>query len=230
MPKGLHVLIVEDEDKLRAAIRKGLEERGALVMESGDGKSALELLQQHTFQVIVSDVIMPGLTGTELLKAARELGIHTPVLLLTALNQLDHKIEGFEAGADDYLTKPFDMQELIMRIVALGRRSRPIQLDNPVLKYEGISMDLTRKEVKRDGQDILLTPREYALMEYLLKNPERVVSKQEIAEKVWNLDFETGTNVIEVYVNFLRKKIDKDFPIRLIHTQFRTGYILKKMQ
>lgn len=229
MPKGLHVLIVEDEDKLRAAIRKGLEERGALVMETGDGKTALELLHQHTFQVIVSDVIMPGLTGTELLKAAREAGIQTPVLLLTALNQLDHKIEGFEAGADDYLTKPFDMQELIMRIVALGRRTRPYQSENQVLRYEGISMDLEKKEVKRDGQDILLTPREYALMEYLLKNPERVVSKQEIAEKVWNLDFETGTNVIEVYVNFLRKKIDKDFPIRLIHTQFRTGYILKKM-
>ncbi|MCY7327930.1 MAG: response regulator transcription factor, partial [Saprospiraceae bacterium] len=152
----------------------------------------------------------------------------TPVILLTALDQTDDKVNGFEAGADDYLTKPFEFRELLVRLRALARRPVETYQSSPVLRFAEMEMNLETKEFFREGQKIALTPREFSLMEYFLRHPGRVISKHEISERVWNLNFDTGTNVIEVYVNFLRKKVDRNFDKKLIHTQFKNGYILRE--
>jgi DNA-binding response OmpR family regulator len=186
----------------------------------------LALAKKNNYSVIVSDIVMPQLSGLDLLRQLRAEEINTPVILLTALNDLDDKTEGFEAGADDYLTKPFDFQELFLRIKALARRPIDTYKHDNSLKFYDLEMNLETKEFFRQGKKILLTPREFDLMEYFLRNPERVISKIEIAESVWKLDFDTGTNVVEVYVNFLRKKVEAGFDTKLIHTQFKTGYIL----
>jgi len=224
----MRVLLIEDEPKMVNTLKKGLEEHQIDVDFAYDGALGRLLCERNDYAVIVSDIILPGLNGMELLRILREQGNHTPVIFLSALSQTDDKIAGFEAGADDYLTKPFEFRELLMRIKALARRPIETYQSSPVLKFADIEMNTETKEFFRNGQKIMLTPREFSLMEYLLKNPGRVISKTEIAERVWNLHFDTGTNVIEVYVNFLRKKVEKGFSQKLIHTQFKNGYILKE--
>lgn len=224
----MRVLLIEDEPKMVRSLKKGLEENQIAVDCAYDGTTGRLLCDRNDYAVIVSDVILPGMNGLELLRHLREQGNRTPVLLLTALDQLDDKAFGFEAGADDYLTKPFEFRELLLRIRALARRPVETYQASPALRFADIEMNLETKEFFRAGHKIALTPREFALMEYFLKNPGRVISKTEISEKVWNLNFDTGTNVVEVYVNFLRKKVDRDFPIKLIHTQFKNGYILRE--
>ncbi len=224
----MKVLLIEDEPKMLRSLRKGLEEHSIEVDEAADGPTGQYLAERNEYAVIVSDVIMPGMTGIELLKYLRTTGNQTPVILLTALGQTDDKVAGFEAGADDYLTKPFEFRELLMRIRALARRPIATYQTSSMLRFADMEMHLEAKEFHRQGRKIPLTPREFALMEYLLKNPGRVISKTEISEKVWNLNFDTGTNLVEVYVNFLRKKVDKDFDKKLIHTQFKIGYVLRE--
>lgn len=225
MPNSIRVLLIEDELKLLMALHKGLAERQIIADTASDGKSGLELAQKNNYSVIVSDIILPHFSGIEIIRQLRAEGIKTPVILLTALGDLEDKTEGFEAGADDYLTKPFDFQELYLRIRAIARRPIDTYKNTNILKFLDVEMNLETKEVSRLGKKIILTPREFDLLEYFLRNPERVISKIEIAEKVWKLDFDTGTNVVEVYVNFLRKKLEADFDSKLIHTQFKTGYI-----
>jgi two-component system, OmpR family, copper resistance phosphate regulon response regulator CusR len=224
---GTKILIVEDEVKLLMAMHQWLTERQFIVETASDAKVALELARNKKYSVIVCDIVMPQMTGLDFLRQIRNEGILTPVILLTALSDMEDKVEGFEAGADDYLTKPFDFQELTLRIMALARRPIDTYKGNNMLVYDKLVLNLATKEVIREGKIIALTPREYDLVEYFLRNPERVISKLEIAEKVWKLDFDTGTNVIEVYVNFLRKKIDNGFEKKLIHTQYKIGYILR---
>ena len=224
----MKVLLIEDEPKMLRSLRKGLEEHGIEVDEAADGSAGQHLADRNEYSVIVSDVIMPGMTGIELLRHLRKAGNQTPVILLTALGQTDDKVAGFEAGADDYLTKPFEFRELLVRIRALARRPAVAYQTSPLLRFAEMEMNLDAKEFYREGRKIALTPREFALMEYLLKNPGRVISKTEISEKVWNLNFDTGTNLVEVYVNFLRKKVDRDFDKKLIHTQFKIGYVLRE--
>ena len=223
----MKILLLEDEMKLLMAMYQGLTEQQMQVHTATDGKTGLTLAQKHNYSVIVSDIVMPSLSGLEFLKQLRSEGNHTPIILLTALSHMDDKIEGFEAGADDYLTKPFDFQELVLRIKALARRPVESYQVPTNLTFEELDMNIHTKEFFVDGKKVILTPREYDLMAYFLKNPGRVISKTEIAERVWHLDFETGTNVVEVYVNFLRKKIERDFDKRFIHTQFKTGYVLR---
>ncbi len=224
----MKVLLIEDEPKMARSLKKGLEEHQIDVDAALDGSTGYVLAAENEYAVIISDVILPELNGIELLRRLRATGNHTPVLLLTALGQTDDKVSGFEAGADDYLTKPFEFRELLMRIRALARRPIETYQPTPNLRFADLEMNLETKDFFRDGQKIALTPREFALMEYLLRHPGRVISKNEISERVWNLHFDTGTNVIEVYVNFLRKKIEKGFSKRLIHTQFKNGYILRE--
>lgn len=224
----MKVLLIEDEPKMVRSLVKGLEENQISVDFAYDGDTGRKLCERNDYTVIVSDVILPGMNGLELLRNIRGQGNRTPVLLITALGQVDDKVTGFEAGADDYLTKPFEFRELLLRIRALARRPVDTYQSSPVLRYADIEMNLDTKEFYRSSQKIALTPREFALMEYFLKHPGRVISKTEISEKVWNLNFDTGTNVVEVYVNFLRKKVDRDFPVKLIHTQFKNGYILRE--
>lgn len=225
MPNSIRVLLIEDELKLLMTMHKGLLEQQIKADTASDGKVGLELAQKNNYAVIVSDIILPHISGIEILKKLRLEKNNTPVILLTALSDLDDKTEGFEAGADDYLTKPFDFQELYLRIRALARRPVDTYKNSNTLNFLDVEMNLDTKEVTRSNKKITLTPREYDLLEYFLRNPERVISKVEIAEKVWKLDFDTGTNIVEVYVNFLRKKLESEFDTKLIHTQFKIGYI-----
>lgn len=224
----MKVLLIEDEPKMVRSLKKGLEEHLIDVDSAPNGAAGSRLAESNDYAVIISDVMMPEMNGLELLRLLRAQGNNTPVILLTAMGQTDDKVTGFEAGADDYLTKPFEFRELLMRIRALARRPVETYQILPVLKFADMEMNLQTKDFFREGRRIQLTPREFALMEYFLRNPGRVISKTEISERVWNLNFDTGTNVIEVYVNFLRKKVDKGFSRKLIHTQFKTGYVLRE--
>ncbi len=226
----MKVLLVEDEPKMVRSLKKGLEEHLIEVDAAMDGAAGGRLAEANDYAVIISDVMMPEMNGLDMLRQLRQNGNQTPVILLTALGQTDEKVLGFEAGADDYLTKPFEFRELLMRVRALARRPQSNYQANPstILRFADIEMNLEKKEFLRGGQRIQLTPREFALMEYLLRNPERVIPKAEISERVWNLSFDTGTNFVEVYFNFLRKKVDRGFPKKLIHTQFRIGYVLRE--
>jgi two-component system copper resistance phosphate regulon response regulator CusR len=224
----MRILVIEDEVKTLQSVRQGLEEHGWTVDIAYDGETGLRLGEQNAYDVISSDIIVPGINGLELCRLLRKKGIQTPVLILSALGELEDKITGLDAGADDYLAKPFEFREFLARVKALARRkSAGFQTTENILRFATIELDLDAKTVRREGKPINLTPREMALLEYLMRNPGKVLSKVEIAEKVWDLDFDTGTNLIEVYVNYLRNKVDKGFEQKLIHTQFGQGYVLR---
>ena len=187
----------------------------------------LKLFQSQTFHLVISDIILPKIDGFELCKEIRNINADIPILMLTALGTTGDKLDGFNAGADDYMVKPFDFRELIARIKALLRRKQHPDLSRPnVLTYADLVIDQQRKEVRRNNQPIKLSPKEYNLLVYLLENAERVISRTEIAEKVWDTHFDTGTNFIDVYINYLRKKVDRDFDIKLIHTKLGMGFIM----
>ena len=224
----MKVLLIEDEEKVVKSLRKGLTEHQVEVDFALEGISGFQLAEANDYDVIVSDIIIPGLNGTDLIRQLRAKGIHTPVLMLTAMSSTDDKVEGLEAGADDYMTKPFEFKELLARIKALSRRGKDSVIPKQILSFDGIEMNLTAREFYRDGVKVELTPKEFALMEYFIRHQGRAISKSEIAEKVWDINFETSSNVVEVYVNYLRNKIDKPFGSKLIHTVFGQGYILKQ--
>ncbi len=224
----MKILIIEDEVKTVQSLKKGLEEHQMDVEYAYDGQTGQELAVSGNYDVIISDVVMPKLTGFELVKKLRQSGLETPILLLTAMGATDDKVTGFEAGADDYLVKPFEFKELLVRIRALARRGKEGILPKTILSFADLEMNLDAKTCTRSGKKIELTPKEFALMEYLIRNHGRVVSKSEIAEKVWDINFDTGTNVIEVYVSYLRNKLDRPFDKKLIHTMFGLGYVLKE--
>ena len=224
----MRVLLIEDEQKTGYSVQSYLkEECGFEVIWLKNGLEGLDMAKKEVFDIILSDIILPGIDGIKICSELRSLDIKTPILILSALYQAEDKVQGLNAGADDYLAKPFDFGELNARINALVRRSNKPQVSN-ILIYSEISINLSNLEVWRNGQKISLTPKEFALMEFFMRNKERVISKQELLEKVWNLTHEISTNVIEVYVNYLRNKIDKGFDKRLIHTHFGMGYILKE--
>ncbi len=224
----MKLLVVEDESKTLQAIQQGLEESQFEVDIAYDGLIAKRLALKNNYAAIITDLILPGLNGYELCRQLRAEGLTTPILMLTALGESDDKIMGFDAGADQYLTKPFQFTELLARVRALTKRGTQVSLTAQTLRYGGIEMNLDAKTVTRDEQPIELTAREFALLEFLMRNQGRVLSKPTIAEHVWDLNFDTGTNVVEVYINYLRKKIDRDFPKKLIHTHFGMGYMLRE--
>lgn len=223
------ILIIEDDKRVADLLRAGLEENGYAAMVAYDGAMGLRLFQSRTFDLVISDIILPKLDGFELCKAIRKSDVHIPVLMLTALGSTDDKLDGFDAGADDYMVKPFDFRELNARIRVLLKRA-PEQgapaASSGTIAYKGLQIDVNRREVTRDGRPVRLSPKEYDLLAYMVRNAERVVSRVEIAEKVWNTHFDTGTNFIDVYINYLRKKIDRDFETKLIHTKPGIGFIL----
>lgn len=224
----MKILLVEDEVKAVEALRKGLVEHQFNVDVALDGESGLALATLHAYDVIISDVVIPKVNGFDLVRKIRENSNTTPILLLTALLGADHTVEGLDCGADDYLTKPFEFKELVARVKALARRSQVIKKNPIVVKFADVKVDMDTKVVTRSDQKIDLTPKEFALLTYFINNQGRVISKAEIAEKVWDIDFDISTNVVEVYINYLRNKIDKPFPKKLIHTLFGVGYILKE--
>ena len=223
----MKVLLIEDEVKAVQSLTKGLNEHQIDVDFAYDGTTGCLPAESNQYDVIISDIIVPGINGFDLTKELRNRGVTTPVLLLTALSATDDKVAGLEVGADDYMTKPYEFKELLARIKALSRRGKEPQVPKVTLNFADTEMNLTTKEFFRDGKKIELTPKEFALMEYFIRHKGRVISKAEIAEKVWDINFETTSNVVEVYVNYLRNKVDKPFEKKLIHTVFGVGYILK---
>ncbi|MCD8184098.1 MAG: response regulator transcription factor [Bacteroides sp.] len=221
-----NILIIEDEKRVTDLLKAGLEENGYQTMVAYDGAMGLRLFQSNSFQLVISDIILPKLDGFELSKEIRKLNAEVPILILTALGSTDDKLDGFDAGADDYMTKPFDFRELNARIkVLLKRNTRPLVAPPEKIVYADLVIDLNKREVMRNNIPIKLSPKEYNLLLYMTENAEKVISCIEIAEKVWNTHFDTGTNFIDVCVNYLRKKIDKEFDVKLIHTKPGVGFI-----
>ncbi|OJV51040.1 MAG: DNA-binding response regulator [Bacteroidetes bacterium 43-16] len=224
----MNILIIEDDQRVAELIRRGLEEQDFALTVAYDGLSGKKLALQHDYDLIITDIILPKMDGLDLCKYIRQTKPDTPIIMLTALGTTDDKVEGFDAGADDYLVKPFEMRELLVRIRALLKRNNKTSKGTGfILRIADLEMNLHTKIVKRSGQEINLTPKEFTLLEYMLQNPERVLSRVEIADKVWDTHFDTGTNFIDVYINYLRKKIDRDFDKKLIHTKSGMGFILK---
>jgi DNA-binding response OmpR family regulator len=227
----MNILVIEDEQKVAAFLKSGLEEKGYKVDLAYDGYTGEKLVNNNDYQLILLDVIIPHTNGIELCKKIKAVQPGIPVLMLTALGTTDDKVTGFDAGADDYLVKPFEFAELLARVKVLTRRGQQQTHDQvmpTILHVADLQLDLNKKIAIRGNKTISLTAKEFALLEFLMRSKGRVVSRPEIAEKVWEITFDTGTNVVDVYVNILRKKIDKDFPAKLIHTRIGLGYVMQE--
>lgn len=222
----MRILVVEDEKKVASFIKQGLEEEGHAVDWAPDGKAGLVLALDGVHDLIILDLNLPKLDGLEVLKEIRKSKIKVPVLLLTIRAMIEDKVLGLDAGADDYLTKPFSFQELLARVRALFRRRA--EAEPIMLQVADLTLDPSRRVVRRGTEKIDLSTKEFALLDYFMRNPGRVLTRTMIAEHVWDYDFDTTTNVIDVYVNFLRKKIDADRDVKLIHTVRGVGYMMQE--
>ena len=221
----MKILIVEDEPKVASFLKKGLEENNYETEIAYDGLSGDKLSQQYKYDLFILDIIIPGISGLELCKRIKKLNPGIPVLMLTALGTTDDKIIGFDAGASDYLVKPFEFRELLARVKVLLRKTDQQPEITNILTVDDLELDLEKKVAKRGSAYIDLTAKEFSLLEYFMRNSGRVLSRIDIAEKVWDIKFDFGTNVVDVYVNFLRKKIDKGHDKKLIHTRVGFGYV-----
>jgi len=223
----IKVLVVEDDKKVARFIQKGLSAEGFDVEVAEDGKQGLKLATERSYDVISLDVMMPGLDGITLSDSLRKQNITTPLLLLTAKDTLADKAAGFNAGADDYLVKPFAFEELIMRLKALARRKELVE-SATTYQYGDLHLDVRTREVTRAGQKIDLSPKEFCLLELFMTKPETVISRQKIGEAVWKEQFDRGSNVVDVYMMYLRKKIDEGHAMKLLHTIRGAGFVLRK--
>jgi len=219
-----HILIVEDELRLAEILQKQLQESGFKADVANDGYVGKRMIENSEYDLVVLDINLPLMNGYELCKEIRKKNSKIPIIMLTALGTSENKLIGFEAGADDYVLKPFDFRELLARINVFLKRKNVVIPESRKLSIADFEMDLDRKTATRAGKKIDLTSKEFALMETFLLNKNKLLSREFIIEKVWDLDFETGTNIIDVYVNYLRKKIDKNFEPKIIHTKFGFGF------
>lgn len=226
----MKILIIEDEQKVAAFIKKGLEVKNFDTEVAYDGQIGLSKALAGHYDVIILDVNLPVINGFEVCKRLREENCKTPILMLTALSSTRDKVQGFDTGADDYLVKPFEFEELIARLKALIKRATAGITLQTVLSIADLELNAESKVVIRNGKVIELTAKEFMLLEYMMRNKGRVLSRTDIAEKIWDITFETGTNIIDLYIYYLRKKIDKNFSPKLIHTQVGLGYILKEKE
>ena len=223
----MKILLVEDDPKISSFVKIGLESNDCLVDIAYDSAIGEKLAFSRKYDVMILDVVIPGISGFDLCKKIRNNGNLTPVIMLTSLDSVEDKLTGFDCGADDYLVKPFSFQELYARIKALVRRNKEAMV-NPVLKVLDLELDSVAKKVMRNEKEITLTATEFKILELLLSNKGKVFDRMQIAEKIWGYSFNSGTNVIDVHINSLRKKIDKDFTHKLIHTKKGFGYILSE--
>jgi DNA-binding response OmpR family regulator len=223
----MQILLVEDEPQVVSFIKKGLEEQQHVVTVAYDGKMGARMALEQDFELIILDVILPYLNGFEVCRQIRQFKKEVPILMLSALGTVSDKVEGLENGADDYLTKPFHFEELLARIKALDRR-RSMVMPGTMYQVDDLQMDCYRKTVTRAGKAISLTAKEFTLLEVLMYNKNRVLSRVYIAEAVWGINFNRGTNLIDVYINYLRSKVDKGFAKQLIHTVIGMGYMIKE--
>ncbi|TGN11627.1 response regulator transcription factor [Leptospira ilyithenensis] len=225
----MNILIIEDEERIATLIKRGLEEFDYKVTVAYDGLSGKKLASQNDYDLIIADIILPKLNGIDFCKEIRSAKPDISIILLTALGTTDDKVEGFDAGADDYMVKPFDFRELHVRIRnLLKRKLNKTASHGFILKYSDLELNSQAKTVKRADIEINLTKKEFRLLEYMMQNSERILTRSEISENVWDIRFDTGTNFIDVYINYLRKKIDKGFETKLIHTKSGMGFVFKK--
>lgn len=224
----MNLLLVEDDPSIVSVISRGLSDEGFSVSVAPDGLIGRQMALQGSFELIVLDIMLPGLNGLELCKIIKAEQPNTPVIMLTALGTTENVVNGLDNGADDYLVKPFKFAELFARIRMLLRRYKGAVSQDQIINIADLQVNLTAKTVKRGGADITLTATEYRLLEYLAQNRSKILSRIDILENVWDIDFNLGTNVVDVYVNYLRKKIDKQADQKLIHTVVGLGYVLKE--
>lgn len=226
----MKLLLIEDEPSVISVIQRSLSANGHEITVAMDGQSGLQMALQHQFDVIILDLMIPIINGMEVCRRARNAQITTPILMLTALGTTENIVSGLDAGADDYMTKPFKLAELEARLRNLTRRSKEPEKEKneKVLLLGDLVLDKVTKTVKRGAQTIELTATEFRLLEYLLSNTNRVLNRMEILENVWDINFNLGTNVVDVYINYLRKKIDKNHDVKLIHTVFGMGYVIRQ--
>ena len=219
------ILVVEDDKRMADLIRRELADNDYDVTPAYDGQEGLKLAQAGNFDLILTDVMLPKLSGLDLCKILKNEDESIPIIMLTALGTTDNKVGGFDAGADDYMVKPFELRELLARIKAQLKHSGLIKKSEK-LQIADLELNLLTKTAKRNNIEIKLSPREFNLLSYMMQHPDRVLSKQEISEKVWDTHFDTGTNFIDVYISYLRRKVDKNFELKLIHTRPGMGFIL----
>ncbi len=224
----MRMLVVEDQAKMSQFLKQGLQSAGYAVDIAEGGFSAEALASQNEYDLILLDLMLPDQNGIDTARHLRRDGYTGPILMLTALSTTKDKVNGLDAGADDYLTKPYSFDELLARVRALLRRQKSGDQINSLLKYADLEMDLIHRSVQRENKQISLTSKEFSLLEYFLRNIERPLSRAQIAEHVWDIQFDTESNVIDVYVNLLRKKVDQPFATKLIHTLVGIGYVLKE--
>ena len=224
----MRILVVEDQTKMANFLKKGLNEVGYAVDVAESGQAAEMLVAESEYDLLILDVMLPDQNGLDTARHLRRDGYEGPILMLTALSTTKDKVHGLDAGADDYLTKPYAFDELLARVRALLRRKSSAGSGKSLLKYSDLELDLIHRVVKREGKEISLTSKEFALLEYLMRNPERPLGRVSIAEHVWDIHFDSESNVIDVYINLLRKKVDAPFSKRLIHTVVGVGYVLKE--
>jgi len=222
----MRILVVEDEKKVAGFIKKGMEEETYAVDIAVDGEEGLAMAEINQYDLIILDLMLPKMDGLEVLDRCREKKINTPIILLTARDSVEDKVTGLNKGADDYLTKPFAFSELLARSRSLLRRGQGET--KTILTLADLSLDMVSHKINRNGEEIELTGKEYSLLEYFMRNQGKVLTRTMIAEHVWDYNFDTFTNVIDVYINHLRKKIDKDHPKKLLHTLRGVGYVLKE--
>lgn len=223
----MKILVIEDEQEVAGFVKQGLEEQSFHVDVAYDGHIGERLALSRDYDVVVLDIVIPGINGFDLCEILKKERPSVPILMLTTLGTTSDKVAGFDAGADDYLLKPFEFEELIARLRALARRPSMSGTNySHILRFEGLKLDTYKKLAYREDQSIKLSAKEFALLEFFMSNPGRVIARTELAEKIWDLKFDTGTNVVEVYINMLRNKIDKDFEPKLLQTRIGLGYVL----
>lgn len=221
--------MIEDEQQVSSFIKQGLEEQSIEVDVAYDGSIGKRLALSREYDVVLLDIVIPGINGFDLCQILKKEKPEMPILMLTTLSTTADKVTGFDAGADDYLLKPFEFEELTARLKALARRpSMRNAVYGSILRFEDLKLDIEKKIARRHDKVIKLSAKEFSLLEFFMHNPGRVVSRAELAEKIWDIKFETGTNVVEVYINMLRNKIDRDFEPKLLHTRIGLGYVLSK--
>ncbi|HEU4761252.1 MAG TPA: response regulator transcription factor [Gemmatimonadales bacterium] len=221
----MKILVIEDDRTVGQYVKRGLEEQGFHADLVDDGMEALRLASGGNYELLVLDLRLPGMTGLEVLRTLRDRGFTMPILVLTAQDALDFKVTALRSGADDYVTKPFAFEELLARVEALGRR--PPQLRSPVLRVADLELDTATREVRRAGEPVELTPKEYAVLEYLMRHSPRVMSRTLITEYAWDYHFDPGTNIVDVVINRIRKKVDSGQETRLVHTVRGVGYVVR---
>jgi DNA-binding response OmpR family regulator len=221
----MKILVIEDDRTVGQYVKRGLEEHGFHADLVDDGLEALRLASGGNYELLVLDLRLPGMTGLEVLRTLRDRGFTMPILVLTAQDALDFKVTALRSGADDYVTKPFAFEELLARVEALGRR--PPQLQSPVLRVADLELDTATREVRRAGEPVELTPKEYAVLEYLMRHSPRVMSRTLITEYAWDYHFDPGTNIVDVVINRIRKKVDSGRRARLVHTVRGVGYVVR---